>query len=638
MRTKGYAGLLVFALGALLISYTFAAAGYLRPGALLPGQLFADGFESGDFSAWTGISGTPTVQSTTIHHGTFAALSADADDYCYKTGMTSASPRYSRGYFRFSALPSSGNRLSLMSTMGSDVVGRVDIYNDVGTIKWRLWTDDPAGFTAFDTPNPIVGTWYCVELVIVSGVDIELYIDGVHLGSRTTVQSGTIATLYIGGWDKTDSINVYWDCVVVADRYIGSEGSEVFYYPLSARWTTISGNPTDRHDFEPVHNIRIVEVNKVVDGASRKYLAYDSDANGYQIRLYYADDLDGQWTPYSGNPILSGSEWAQCRWPSVAYVSGVFHMFKTNFPAGCIERWTSSDGINFAFQEKIISGGQVTRNPFIWLNPNDNKYYLYHRDYVGGFQYIKVRSATNIADLDSATDTIIFSQASGNLGSPSIMFRDGQYWLLIETTSSAGIWNVNAYYSSSSTSGFVECGNSPILINDEACGMHFLSPDGTKAYLFSNRDSTNWYQDTREVDPTTTVISQTTATTATIATTSTQAGPTYTLTLYVSGQGSTSLTPGVYAYPTGTVVSLYIVSGSLSYWTLDGTSMGTQPINFIMTTNHQINIIFTQQNAPSALNINYIVIGAILMIGGGGLAYDDHIKEQVELHSTKKRK
>jgi hypothetical protein len=47
-------------------------------------QIFADGFESGDFSAWTGTSGSPTVQNTTKHHGTYGCT-FDAPECAYKT-------------------------------------------------------------------------------------------------------------------------------------------------------------------------------------------------------------------------------------------------------------------------------------------------------------------------------------------------------------------------------------------------------------------------------------------------------------------------------------------------------------------------------------------------------------------------
>jgi len=298
---------------------------------------------------------------------------------------------------------------------------------------------------------------------------------------------------FYSGWQYRKEHNITYEGLSI-----------VRFYDLSDLWVTISGNPTQRHAFQPVHNTTIIECNKVVDGALRKYLAYDSDAVGSQIRLYYTDNLDGQWTPYSGNPILSG--YLQFRWPSVAYVNGVFHMFLTDRANGYLERWTSTDGISFTFQENVIVGGSEWKNPFIWFNPNDNKWYLYSHDASGGIESIKVRSAINIEDLDEASDTTVVSK-SIPFGSPTVMFYDGKYWLLGEALEGS-VWKVVAYYSTMSPfSGFVECVNSAVLSDDEACPMLFLNQEQNQAYLFTNKDSTAWYQVTYMVYLNSTTIS-----------------------------------------------------------------------------------------------------------------------------------
>ena len=271
----------------------------------------------------------------------------------------------------------------------------------------------------------------------------------------------------------------------------------VQFYQLSAPWTTISGNPADRHALQPVHNTTIIEVDMVVDGAQRKYLAYDSDSSGSQVRLYYTNDINGSWTPYSGNPIL-GPTSRRYRWPSVTYINGTFIMFLTNLGSGTLEKWISTDGIDYSFNENVKSGGNPYKNPFIWLNPNDGKWYLYSHDSSGGTEYVMVRSAANINSLDTQTDTIVISRG-GPLGSPTMTYYGGQYWLLAEIQVS-GVWEIVSYYSSTSpVLGFNQCGNSPILVDDEACPMFFLTPDLTQAYLFRNRGSSTWYQLTRSM-------------------------------------------------------------------------------------------------------------------------------------------
>jgi hypothetical protein len=269
------------------------------------------------------------------------------------------------------------------------------------------------------------------------------------------------------------------------------------FYAVSSSWTTIAENPTHRHAFQPVHNTTMVEVNIVVDGAVRKYVAYDSDEYGSEIRLYYTNDTAEVWMPYSQNPILGPSGY-NYRWPSTAYVTGTFHMFLTDRSEGTLERWTSTDGIHFTFSENIKTGGNQWKNPFIWCNPNDNKWYLYTHDTSYQTETFKARNAGHIEDLDLASDTIVVSR---NLpfGAPAIMFYDSNYWLLGEI-SEGGVWKTVAYYSTtSSTSGFEECINSPILTDDCACTTLLLNQDQTKAYLFTSRDSSVWYQETREI-------------------------------------------------------------------------------------------------------------------------------------------
>jgi len=274
------------------------------------------------------------------------------------------------------------------------------------------------------------------------------------------------------------------------------------FYHLSDRWSPIALNPINRHGMTPVHTTNIVEVNLVIDGASRRYLAYDAHWDGTEVRLYYTDDLEGTWTEYSANPILgpgAGNTW---RTPSVALVGGTLHMFLCHRAGGSIERWTSADGINFAEQEDVIAGlsGAAYHVPFIWLNPNDGEWYLYWRSSAldpDGLA-IMARHEADITNLAGEADVVVTDGAL-YAAYPTVMYRDGKYWLLGERHSNGAPWNVVAFSSDLPTAGFTDCDDSPILVNDEACPVILLSPDGSKCYLFTNRDSANWYQDMREV-------------------------------------------------------------------------------------------------------------------------------------------
>jgi len=277
------------------------------------------------------------------------------------------------------------------------------------------------------------------------------------------------------------SINLSWDC---SDPTYPENGD---FFDLSPRWTTISGNPTNRHGFEPVRKTRIVPANKMIDGAVRKYIGYDSDAGGSQIRLYYTDDLDGQWTQYSGNPILSTGT---VRCPTTTYHNGTFHMFI--YAGSKVDRWTSSDGITYTYQEKVADTGGIA-NSCIWFNPNDERWYFYHTEWTGG-KWAAVRNASSIEDLDSAPMT------KNNLGGVTIwstMYWHEKYWFVGELFD-GGTWTVRAFYSDYPDKNMVLCDNAPILTDYEACPRLCVMENGSRAYIFSSRGG-SWYQDTREI-------------------------------------------------------------------------------------------------------------------------------------------
>jgi len=68
-------------------------------------ELFNDGFESGDFSAWvTGGSGTTTIIEDPVHHGDYAAQGVGTQAYWFKQLASSYSDLYFRGYIRLSSV------------------------------------------------------------------------------------------------------------------------------------------------------------------------------------------------------------------------------------------------------------------------------------------------------------------------------------------------------------------------------------------------------------------------------------------------------------------------------------------------------------------------------------------------------
>jgi hypothetical protein len=193
---------------------------------------FSDDFESGDFTAWTAVVGSPTVQTTVKHHGNNAAKFEGTGTQFAEFGYPAISyPTYllhARGTFYFSTLPSSGNHVRIFQ-IGDSAQVITDIINDGGTLKWRLTS--PAGESTVLSPNPAVNTWYSVELKAqYSGGNVyaELWVNGSSVASNSTGSAAaSFHWVYIGAWEKSEALTSYLDCVVIADAYIGPEVSSM---------------------------------------------------------------------------------------------------------------------------------------------------------------------------------------------------------------------------------------------------------------------------------------------------------------------------------------------------------------------------------------------------------------------------
>ncbi len=286
--------------------------------------------------------------------------------------------------------------------------------------------------------------------------------------------------------------------------------SSVAYYPrFSDAWVTIVGDPSNRHNFQPVHDSKIVRVNKVIDKVLWKYLAYDSDNIGSEIRLYMTNDLNGQWVAYSGNPIL-GTSSNHYRWPSVVWDGSTFHMFLDDRTDTEIERWTSTDGINFSFVENMtITTETDYMSPFVWKNPNDGLWYLYHQENGDYPNKLWGRSASTIAGLATAIDTEILTWSGSGDTRPaaaSMMYWNTKYWLVTEDLPSGAAWCIRARYGDSPTGSFTVGLNSAILgegyLDGHACPIHLKAPFGDGAYLYTTpKIGGQWYARSFKIYP-----------------------------------------------------------------------------------------------------------------------------------------
>lgn len=191
-----------------------------------------EGFESGSFSAWSGTSGSPTVETANVHHGTYNAKYASSGAISYRS-ISSSSTVYLRAYVKVSAVPTSYNQaitLLLLGAGNGDDEVRLRIYRSSSATYWQLrnFVDgSPTDYAESTASNPAANTYYCVEILRDTyWGKITLWVDGVQKIYQDSLSMNYQNTVfYVGNVASDISTTVYVDCVVAADAYIGPEGT-----------------------------------------------------------------------------------------------------------------------------------------------------------------------------------------------------------------------------------------------------------------------------------------------------------------------------------------------------------------------------------------------------------------------------
>ena len=197
--------------------------------------LFSNGFEEGDFSAWTYVSGSPSVVTSPIHHGTYAGKFNAGSQFVYKQ-ITAIGTVFARCYFQTSALPTWSNPsiLTIYNTDDWVIVADARLVKDGSNVVFQLAYRNSASATITVNSATLcaTNTWYCVELYwnknTVGGA--VLYVDD---SSVATAGAGTTADknanwIIVGSRVNDESATNHIDCVVVADAYIGPEATSSY--------------------------------------------------------------------------------------------------------------------------------------------------------------------------------------------------------------------------------------------------------------------------------------------------------------------------------------------------------------------------------------------------------------------------
>jgi hypothetical protein len=199
-----------------------------------------NGFEEGSLTAWSGSSGTVSVQDSIKYKGSYSASITSTGSYASKyfyESFTTDTTFYCRFYIYFSALPASGT--------GSNLA--YFLQYSTPRLYFNIWTDESG--TRFNLKNSNTSssayglvnaeTWYCMEIKLDykdEGTQThELYLDGVNIINHTeTVGAGT-NRIWLANNDIGASFTVYYDNVVLSTSYIGE-----YVEPLTCATPTFS--------------------------------------------------------------------------------------------------------------------------------------------------------------------------------------------------------------------------------------------------------------------------------------------------------------------------------------------------------------------------------------------------------------
>jgi len=192
-------------------------------------EIFSDGFETGDLSAWTGTSGTPTVSENRAHHGSHSVQFNDGavGERVYKT-FTAANEIYASWYENFDDLPTDAVNIAWIT--GSSEIVKLHLYKTGAVWYWRI--EDRVASTNYDSSTRTMSpdVWYYIELRLKAGTGA----DGVlTLWVNSVVEiNQTGLNLDDNGEPSRFTLLEYWmdspmyaDCVVINTAYIDPEAT-----------------------------------------------------------------------------------------------------------------------------------------------------------------------------------------------------------------------------------------------------------------------------------------------------------------------------------------------------------------------------------------------------------------------------
>ena len=218
-----------------LTSYTYRlvardggnnSSGFSNAAFTQTGEIFTDGFESGDLSKWATVAGLTTTQAV-VDSGSWAAR-ASAVGVSGSSAQTvldrSVDDLYYRTRFRIESQGANNVGLLRLRTAASGALASVFV-SSLGKVGFR---NDVTAASTTSTQAVSSGTWHTLQLhATIAGAAslVELQLDGVTVLSTTTTLGTTgIRRLEIGDPSSGRTFDVAFDGVVASSTSVIDSG------------------------------------------------------------------------------------------------------------------------------------------------------------------------------------------------------------------------------------------------------------------------------------------------------------------------------------------------------------------------------------------------------------------------------
>ncbi len=563
--------------------------------------LFNDGFESGNFNAWTGTGGLGTYSSTveTNHptEGTYNALftvsTNEGRSYAYKTGLSISSALNFRStveFFNVYAMPRDGTQEIDFNELYDPTTGQyacILIRYDTGNLKWGLLYGTDGGTLNWvweTTPsNPTVETVYDVSLVIDKGNSlVKLYVDSILKVSSSWSVTASSFGVYAGSLGVFTS--PFGDFQMAVDNVAVTDSTA----PISQYTLTIavqgSGNTAPS-----------IGAHQYSSGSIASITAYPSSGWNFSNWLLNGTNV-GSINQY--NLTMNANY----------YLTAIFtetigeHLFDDGFESGDFDEWsgtitTSGGSATVTSNEKHtgtysgqfhIDSGSGTRRAYSYINLNNlSELYASAYIYIPSLSLTSGQSLWLIQFADSSNSPLASYGVRADGSGTWWATQSGDYPYVLGSSgpSTAGWYLLEVYFTHASsgptlllTVNGVEVGAS---LNQDTSGFNNvgIARFGVGYYPGSSTIAVN-------VDD------------VSIDTESTSPPVQYTLTIGVQGSGTTTPTAGIHQYNDSSVISVYANPSSgwtFNGWLLNGTNVGTtNPYNLTMNANYYLIATFTE--------------------------------------------